>query len=552
MANPPKRCAIYTRKSSEEGLDQDFNSLHAQREACEAFIQSQVGEGWRLIRTAYDDGGFSGGTMERPGLERLLADIRRGLIDVVVVYKVDRLTRSLADFAKMVEVFDAQGVSFVAVTQQFNTTTSMGRLTLNVLLSFAQFEREVIGERIRDKVAASKRKGIWMGGVLPLGYDVRERRLVVNELEAQTVKHIFQQYLKLGCVRLLKQELDRRGIVSKSRVSRNGEGRGGKSFSRGALYHLLSNPVYLGEIRHKKERHPGQHEPIVNRTLWNHVQERLCGQATHRNGDTRTEAKGSPLAGKLFDERGEPLYVQGAAKNGRRYRYYVSKSLVRGESKSEQPHWRIPAPEIERIINAAVQQMLADKVAMARSFDESGIEPERLPSALRSAQVCAERLRAGIEAARYLADLTERVELKEGGAQISLTLPIGADEGRRLSVTSFFPVAIRRRGTEMRLVLTETNRTPPVNLPLLKTIARARRWAEELISGRACSIGEVAKREGVDRRSVRRLMRLAFLAPTIVEAIAEGRHRSELTAKGLTRQIDLPLFWRGQEQELGI
>src|SRR6266404_3477476 len=244
-----RRCSIYTRKSSEEGLEQEFNSLHAQREACEAFIRSQAGEGWRLIRTHYDDGGLSGATMERPALQRLMADIDKGLVDAVVVYKVDRLTRSLADFAKMVEVFDARGVSFVAVTQQFNTTTSMGRLTLNVLLSFSQFEREVTGERIRDKIAASKRKGMWMGGFVPLGYNVCDRRIAIDEGEAETVRYIFRRYQELGCVRLLKEDLDRRGVVSKRRTSKSGIASGGHSFSRGALYALLSNPIYVGEIR---------------------------------------------------------------------------------------------------------------------------------------------------------------------------------------------------------------------------------------------------------------------------------------------------------------
>ena len=277
--HPVRRCAVYTRKSSEEGLEQDFNSLHAQREACEAFIRSQAGEGWRLSKTHYDDGGISGGTMERPALQRLLDDIRAGLVDVVVVYKVDRLTRSLADFAKMVEIFDTNGVSFVAVTQQFNTTTSMGRLTLNVLLSFAQFEREVTGERIRDKIAASKRKGIWMGGTIPLGYDVCERRLVINETEADLVRQLYQRYLELGSVRLLKTELDQRGVLSKARRSCTGTKSGGKSFSRGALYELLSNPIYIGELRHKRERHPGQHEPILERATWEQVQQRLRGGA---------------------------------------------------------------------------------------------------------------------------------------------------------------------------------------------------------------------------------------------------------------------------------
>jgi DNA invertase Pin-like site-specific DNA recombinase len=257
-AKPQKlHCAIYARKSSEEGLEQDFNSLHAQREACESYIRSQQGEGWRLIRTHYDDGGLSGGTMDRPALQSLLEHIRQKLVDVVVVYKVDRLTRSLSDFARMVELFDAHAVSFVAVTQQFNTTSSMGRLTLNVLLSFAQFEREVTGERIRDKIAASKRKGIWMGGLVPLGYEVRERQLVINEAEATIVRHIFMRYCELGSGRLLKEELDRNGVRSKVRVSKDGVESGGQAFSRGALYTLLRNPIYVGEIRHKGVCHPG-------------------------------------------------------------------------------------------------------------------------------------------------------------------------------------------------------------------------------------------------------------------------------------------------------
>jgi site-specific DNA recombinase len=343
MASTLKRCAIYTRKSSEEGLEQDYNSLHAQREACEAFIRSQAGEGWRLVRTAYDDGGFSGGGMERPALQRLLADIRQGLVEVVVVYKVDRLTRSLADFVKMVELFDARCVSFVAVTQQFNTTTSMGRLTLNMLLSFAQFEREVIGERIRDKIAGSKRKGIWMGGTLPLGYQVHSRKLVVNPEEAQSVKQIFERYLELGSVRLLKDELEQTGIVSGVRVSRRGNSRGGQQFSRGALYHLLSNPIYIGEIRHRKECHPGQHEAIVSRELWERVQQRLRERKVRSAEGRKTTASNSPLAGKLFDESGELLYVQGAAKGLRRYRYYVSRRLVRGDSADSESAWRLSA-----------------------------------------------------------------------------------------------------------------------------------------------------------------------------------------------------------------
>jgi site-specific DNA recombinase len=336
-----RRCAVYTRKSSEEGLEQDFSSLHGQREACEAFIRSQAGEGWRLRKTHYDDGGLSGGTTERPALQRLLADIRKGLIDVVVAYRVDRLTRTLSDFAKMVEIFGANGVSFVAVTQQFNTTTSMGRLTLNVLLSFAQFEREVTGERIRDKIAASKRKGIWMGGILPLGYDVGDRRLVINEAEAALVTQIYQRYLELGSVRLLKQDLDQRGIVSKVRLSQKGTRSGGKSFSRGALYELLSNPIYLGEIRHKQERHPSQHEPILQRETWEQVQYRLSA-GPRRDHEPTTKAPSSPLTGKVVDEAGEPLYAQGAANAYKERRDRTLRLPLRIESKYQ----RLPTGSI--------------------------------------------------------------------------------------------------------------------------------------------------------------------------------------------------------------
>src|SRR5271168_1642851 len=266
------RCAIYTRVSTDQGLEQDFNSLDAQREASEAYIRSQAHEGWRLKRDRYDDGGFSGGSMDRPALQKLLADVEARRIDVIVVYKVDRLTRLLADFAKLVEMFDRHDVSFVSVTQSFNTTTSMGRLTLNVLLSFAQFEREVTGERIRDKIAASKRKGMWMGGLVPTGYEVRERQLIVVESEAVTVRHIFQRHCELGSVRLLKEDLDRDGLRSKLRIASNGSRTGDKSFARGALYTLLRNPIYLGEIRHRGERYPGQHQPIVERSAWDKTQ----------------------------------------------------------------------------------------------------------------------------------------------------------------------------------------------------------------------------------------------------------------------------------------
>src|SRR5688572_4619338 len=300
LRRPPRRsrCAIYTRKSTEEGLEQDFNSLDAQREACAAFIQSQKHEGWVVLPTLYDDGGYSGGTMERPALQRLLADIEAGRIDVVVVYKVDRLTRALSDFAKLVEIFDRRGVSFVSITQQFNTTTSMGRLTLNILLSFAQFERELIGERVRDKIAASRKKGIWMGGTVPLGYDVKDRKLVVNKAEARTVVDIYRRYLRLESVRNLKAELDAAGIRSKHRIRPDGTECGNQSFSLGALYLVLQNRTYRGEATHKGNAYPGEHEAIIDKPLWDEIQATLAANRVERT--TRSNSKaGSLLVGLL-------------------------------------------------------------------------------------------------------------------------------------------------------------------------------------------------------------------------------------------------------------
>ena len=293
------RCAVYTRKSSEHGLEQDFNSLDAQREAAEAYIKSQAHEGWRLLKTCYDDGGLSGGTLERPALQTLLADIRARKVDIVVVYKVDRLTRSLADFAKLVEVFEAHGVSFVAVTQQFNTTSSMGRLTLNVLLSFAQFERELAGERIRDKFAASRRKGMWMGGTVPLGYEVTARKLVINAEEAERVRVIFERYLALGCVSKLREDLEQRGIRSKQRVLASGRVLGGGSFGRGALYHLLQSRIYLGEVVHKGISYPGEHERIIDDELWSAVEARLLAN----RGARRRSTAGDRLSSYRLDLR---------------------------------------------------------------------------------------------------------------------------------------------------------------------------------------------------------------------------------------------------------
>src|SRR6202048_2397846 len=363
-----KRCAIYTRKSSEEGLEQEFNSLQAQCEACEAYIRSQRHEGWVLARTRYDDGGVSGGNMERPALHRLLGDTPGGWLHIIVVHKADRRTRSLADFARRVEIFDAQGVSFVSVTQQFNTTSSMGRLTLNVLLSFAQLEREVLGERTRDKIAASKKKGMWMGGIVPLGYDASERTLVINTAEAETVRRVFALYRELGCVRRVKEEADRLGISTKCRTTAGGTERGGKPFSRGHIYRLLSNPIYIGEIAHKGQLYPGQHPALIDAYTWAAARDQLAANARdHRRKAHTTEP--SLLAGVLVDARGERLTASHAVKKGRRYRYYVSTEAGTDRAQG----WRLAAQEIEDAVIKVLADVLTRPAMLLERFDTAGI-----------------------------------------------------------------------------------------------------------------------------------------------------------------------------------
>src|ERR1700704_610626 len=383
---PPRtkvfRCAIYTRKSSEEGLEQDFNSLHAQRESCDAYIKSQRHEGWTPLPTLYDDGGYSGGSTERPALKRLLADIQSHLIDVVVVYKVDRLTRSLADFAKIVEIFDAAGVSFVSVTQQFNTTTSMGRLTLNVLLSFAQFEREVTGERIRDKIAASKQKGMWMGGWVPIGYDRKERTLTINETEALTVRAIFDLFLKLKNVQRVQAELMSLNLTTKPYATPRGRAVGGLSFARGHIYKILSNPLYIGEIEHRGVRYPGQHPPLIDGATWAAVQAQLA--TNHHENRARTNAKSkSLLAGLIFDGAGNRLVSSHATKNGKRYRYYVTPEATgRSVAAASEPKLRLPATMIDELLRVKLQSYLSDKAQISNLLRETRGWPAEIGSGL--------------------------------------------------------------------------------------------------------------------------------------------------------------------------
>ena len=471
---------------------------------------------------------------------------------------LDRLTRSLADFAKIVEIFDAHGVSFVAVTQQFNTTTSMGRLTLNVLLSFAQFEREVTGERIRDKIAASKCKGLWMGGVPPLGYNVRDRSLVVNQAEADTVKLIYQRYLELGSVRVLKDELDLQAIVSKVRVSRKGLASGGRSFSRGALYELLSNPIYIGEVRHRHERHPGQHKSILERQLWDKVQSRLNEQARRAN-ESATAAAPSMLAGKVFDENGEPLYAQGAAKGGRRYRYYVSRALVQGSAKAPgRRGWRIPARELERAVTDGSLATLNDKTSIMTALQESGSEYSDVEQIFASIADWRRQLLPETEASAAIRELLASVQLSEKGLHVALTLPLQSrgEESTPapplLRLSHFIPMRMRRRGVEMRIVLEGQAQAPrQVDPALLKAIARAKCWFEQLASGKAASLVGIARRERLPKRYVARLLRLAFISPMVAEAIASGSASVGINLQMLMDgRCALPLNWQDQQAML--
>ena len=485
-----RRCAIYTRKSSEEGLEQAFNSLHAQREACEAYIKSQAHEGWKLVKTAYDDGGFSGGSMERPALQRLLADVaarpdrrRRGLQGRPADPLAGRLRQDRRNR------WTATVPRFVSVTQQFNTTTSMGRLTLNVLLSFAQFEREVTGERIRDKIAASKRKGMWMGGTVPLGYDVKDRELVVNEAEAETVRDIFDRYIRLGSVAELRADLQRRGILSKRWTSSTDRTWGGATFSRGALYWLLRNPVYVGRVAHKGHIYEGRQAAIVEQGQWEQAQALLSEKSASRQ--RRPIAPGGrPLAGRLFDDRGNAMSPSYATKrNGQRYHYYVSQARLQNDKARAGTVARVPAKEIERLVLEAVG---------TSDNDGSGS--------------ASELLRQRVERVVVHAD---RIEIVKASPT---TLP-GDEEGE--SRTIVVPAKLAHRN---RAVVFDDGRTAPDPV-LLKALGRAHEWRTWLEQGEALSFQELASKAGVTPGYVQKVLPLAFLAPGLTRELLDGRRR---------------------------
>jgi site-specific DNA recombinase len=546
------RCAIYTRKSSEEGLEQEFNSLDAQREACEAFITSQRHERWTLLRDRYDDGGFSGGTTERPALQRLLSDIAASRIDIVVVYKVDRLTRALSDFARTVELFDRHNVSFVSVTQAFNTTTSMGRLTLNVLLSFAQFEREVTGERIRDKIAASKKKGMWMGGQPSLGYDVRDRKLVINEAEATTVRMIFRRYAELKSVRDLKAELDAAGIVSKARTAADGSPYGRQRFSRGALYAMLQNRVYRGEITHKGVSYPGEHQAIIEEALFDEVRSVLAVNRTERV--SRHSQDPSPLTGLLFVADGERLTPSHAPKKGVRYRYYVSRHLITGD-KTKPRGLRLPALGIEALIRARIEALLGNPEELISISPAECDRAAIVSSAIRKAKDFVSLSAADLGLAlnsfvSRISVLSDRVDITiqpDALAAWILGEPAAERDDGQETTTITAPIRVQQRGQEMRLVFGAEDELPAGHASLVRLLARAYTVRRRLFEERS-TIDEVAQAENLIPSYVTRLVRLTFLAPDITASILSGCHDPDLSVSRLMADTRFPLDWNDQRR----
>ncbi len=518
------RCAIYTRVSTEQGLDQEFNSLDAQREASEAYIKSQSHEGWTCLKDTYDDGGYSGGSMERPALQRLLDDIRQKKLDVIVVYKVDRLTRSLADFAKLVELFDANDVSFVSVTQSFNTTSSMGRLTLNVLLSFAQFEREVTGERIRDKIAASKKKGLWMGGVVPYGYRVENRKLMVEPSEAAEVRMIYKLYCQLKSLPALVRELEERGIQSRIRKLSSSRVIGGIPFTTGPLSHMLGNRVYLGEINHKDKSFPGEHEPIIGNEQFDQVQQTRRSVST---GPTLGYKKsGALVAGLIYDDRGNRMSPTHVKKGNVRYYYYQSWVLAQGQRSKAGSVERVPALEVERAVIAGVLEY------------------------------CGKTISSETEACMFVREIVQRVDVLTKGLKLTIkptsdTADVPIEVPPEMIVISW----TKPSNTRKREILCQQDHSVsrPIRTEartrLLKAIAQGRYWLDMLVCGNVADISSLAAKHKLSEKTIRSTISLAFLAPNIVQATIDGKLSRGL---GVSQMTDLPANWVQQRHQLGI
>jgi site-specific DNA recombinase len=506
-ANPikPVRCAIYTRKSTEHGLELEFNSLHAQRDACEAYVKSQASQGWRALPQHYDDPAYSGGNLDRPALQQLLKDIDAGRIDVIVVYKIDRLTRSLADFAKLVEAFDAKSISFVAVTQQFNTTTSMGRLTLNVLLSFAQFERELSSERVRDKVAASRRKGKWTGGTVPLGYDAKDKKLVINKAEAETVRHIFKRYLELQSFGRLVEDLDKKGIVTKRRDTKVTKFNGGIPFTYGPLAHFLKNRLYVGETGHEDKWFPGEHAGIVDRKTFDRVQQLLASKSTSRKA--KRSASDALLLGKIYDSRGNRMSPTFSTKKGVRYRFYISSALLRGRKNEVGSVGRVSATEIEGAIRAALR-----------------VQPSQGPEGSNGGSDTLKRVeRVVVARDKLLINLTRSSDANE------------VDDGATSEMKIPWPTKARDS-----TVSVESGGESAHNEGLIQSIVRAHAWMQSLRGGMHESVERLAEANRLHPKVVRQALRLAFLSPDITSEVLEGRQPAELSLARIPKLLPLP------------
>ncbi len=545
------RCAIYTRKSSEDGLEQDFNSLHAQREACAAYVLSQASEGWTLLPDEYDDGGLSGGTLERPAMQRLLADVAAGKVDIIVIYKLDRLTRSLLDFAKLVEALDQAGTSFVSVTQSFNTTTSMGRLTLNMLLSFAQFEREVTAERIRDKIAASKAKGMWMGGIPPLGYKPHGRTLVVVEEHAALVRSIFERYRELGNVRLVAESLKSDGRHCPRRKTASGKAYGGGPFHRGQLYNILRNPIYIGQILHRGQQYQGQHPGIIDTALWEAVQRQLTGNVRGARGGRSRED--SILAGRIVDASGEPLIAVHSRKSERRYRYYVSKALHHEGRSAARDTMRIPAAEIEQVVAQECARLFQDPLHLVERAALSS-QPRELEGLLERSKALATDLAEGRHA--LLTSIIHKVRVEPTGLRIEISVAglaavagLTASDASPPLIERDCAVRLTRTGRALRLVDDKGAATTEegVDLTLVRLIVRARGWWQRIVET-GIDPSTLAALEGVSPSYIVRVLRLAFLSPVVVEAVLDGRLRAGIDSSALLNIRAIDPSWENQER----
>ena len=539
---PRRWCAVYTRKSSEEGLDQAFNSLDAQREAGEAYVQSQAPEGWCLRPTRYDDGGYSGGTLVRPALQQLMQDIQAKHIHIVVVYKVDRLTRSLRDFAKLVDLFDTYGVSFASVTQPVNTTTSTGRLMLNVLLSFAQFEREVTGERIRDKIAASKKRGLWMGGFPALGYDIHERTLVINDAEAQIVRHIHDQYVVLGAVGKLKQELDAQGYRSKRYQSRGGRLIGGGRFSRGHLYRILKNRLYRGDIAHKGQIYPGEHPAILDENVWLKTQAVLERNRQEFLTDVRV-ASPSLLKGVLYDDAGNRMSPSHGRKGSRRYHYYISQAVLQYREHEAGSVPRLPAYQLEQLVRDHVHHTLEQEThthGLAKRLGQMSEQDQ-----------CQEyrRIIQHVVVRRTTVRITLKLCSEESG--VDAGEESDTEESPRTTQVEVPFTLVPRGGKQCILVNgTADQQYAGTNAGLIQAVVRGSHWRKQLRTGSAISIKEFAKEQGVTPSYLMRLLRVSFLAPDIIEAILDGTQPATMTLERFRRPV--PLEWSKQRQLFGF